>query len=301
MKAAEVTRRDISQLLATNVRSPDRRFAGSTGRKTRPRKLEATRRTVRNPNHVYAVVRAIYRWGLAQGLIEADPTWGMRPPVVEVKPRERVLSADEIRRFWYNLDDAPIPETFRILFRLALVTAQRIGEVAGIDIAHLHLDAVAPVWTIPGAVTKNHEPHKVWLSSMAVDLISEARALAPKSSWLFPLPSKNKAISTPSAVDMMKAARTSLAISDFRLHDLRRTVATYMGELDIADRDIEGILNHISGQRGVTRRHYDRAKRETAKRKAMHRWSEHLSAILAERKPSVVTVNPLNFALSRED
>lgn len=284
MKAAEVTRRDISQLLATNVRSPDRRFAGKTVRKTRARKLDSARRTVRNPNHVYAVVRATYRWALAQGLVEADPTWGMRPPIVEVKPRERVLSPDEIRRFWSNLDNAPIPEMFRILFRLALVTAQRIGEVGGIDMAHLDVDAAAPVWTIPGTVTKNHEPHKVWLSVMAVELIKQARALAPDSRWLFPLPSKDKAISTPNAVDMMKAARASLAIADFRLHDLRRTAATFMGELGIADRDIEGILNHISGQRGVTRRHYDRAKREAAKREAMRRWSEQLAEILRENK-----------------
>ena len=52
-------------------------------------------------------------------------------------------------------------------------------------------------------------------------------------------------------------------------------------EAGIPDRDIEGVLNHISGSRSVTPRNYDKAKRESAKRAAMLWWSAEIEKILA--------------------
>ena len=39
-------------------------------------------------NRVLALVRSIYRWGIAEDLIHFDPTQGVRPRSVE-RPRER--------------------------------------------------------------------------------------------------------------------------------------------------------------------------------------------------------------------
>jgi integrase len=228
---------------------------------------------------VFGTVRAVFRWALGRGLVESDPTWGMKMPVAEPLPRERVLSANEIRRFWHNLDRADMREADRIMCRLALATAQRIGEVSGIALRHLDLDAPAPVWTIPGALTKNGESHKVWLSPLALGLILRAKELT-KREWLFPLASKDAPMGSANIVDLLKAAREVLKIEDFRLHDLRRTAATYMGEVGIPDRDIEGVLNHISARRGVTRRHYDRARREEGKREALLIWSSYLEELV---------------------
>ncbi|MDX2203577.1 MAG: integrase arm-type DNA-binding domain-containing protein [Hyphomicrobiaceae bacterium] len=276
MRANDITRRDISQLLALNAQSSDRRFAtGDRSRKTRPTRLPKNRRTVCNANRVFAVVRAMYRWGLAQGLVDNDPTWGVRAPVREPTPRTRVLSDAELMRFWFGLEDAPIRKIDRIMFRLAVVTGQRIGEVAGLAKRELDLSALDPVWTISGARTKSKVPHKVWLSPLAVELIRSAEALSGASEWLFPLTKKDRPMRTPNVVDITKVVRPVVCIDDFVPHDLRRTAATYLGEHDIPDRDIEGVLNHVSG-RGVTRRHYDHAVRERGKRKAMMLWSEHL-------------------------
>jgi integrase len=204
----------------------------------------------------------------------------MKAPVNEPAPRDRVLSAPEIHSFWHNLDAAEMREADRIMFRLALVTAQRIGEVSGIAMKDVQLEGTAPVWTVHGNQTKNGETHKVWLSPLAVSLVQQAKELSKSHDWLFPLRTADAPMRTPNCVDLLKAVRASLGIEDFRLHDLRRTAATFMGEMGIPDRDIEGILNHISGRRGVTRRHYDKARRESAKRDAMVLWSKHLEALI---------------------
>lgn len=139
-----------------NARSTDLRFAvGQRKPKTRPTRLQNNRRIVCNPNRVFAVVRSMYRWGLAQGLVESDPTWGVRPAVPEPNPRTRVLSDTELKCFWFGLENAPIRKSDYILLRLAAVTAQRIGEVASLAKRELDLQAIQPVWTIPGVRTKN--------------------------------------------------------------------------------------------------------------------------------------------------
>jgi integrase len=104
------------------------------------------------------------------------------------------------------------------------------------------------------------------------------------SEWLFPLASKDAPMGSANVVDILKAVRDVLEIEDLRLHDLRRTAATYMGEMGIPDRDIEGVLNHISARRGVTRRHYDRARREDGKREALLLWAIHLERLVGEAR-----------------
>ena len=94
------------------------------------------------PNRVFELVRAIFRWAIGRDLLAVDPTLGLTPPIRKEKPRERDLSPDEIRRLWVALDKAPVGRTPRsegdfpmtrataLAIKLALVTGQRIGEVA---------------------------------------------------------------------------------------------------------------------------------------------------------------------------
>ncbi len=111
---------------------------------------------------------------------------------------------------------------------LSLVTAQRIGEVSGMATAELSLNDTAPIWVIPGARTKNGEPNRVPLSPLAVRLIRQAMLLAGESDWVFPNPTNDGPIDPHAPTRAMSRARERLGISDFRVHDLRRTAATGM-------------------------------------------------------------------------
>ena len=63
----------------------------------------------------------------------------MRKPTETVE-RDRVLSADEIGTMWAALADADMRESTRRIMRLCLVTAQRVGEVAGMMRDELDLE-----------------------------------------------------------------------------------------------------------------------------------------------------------------
>ena len=70
---------------------------------------------------------------------------------------------------------------------------------------------------------------------------------------------------------------TQVSLAPWRIHDLRRTVATGMERLGIRLQVVEALLGHVAGSRagvvGIYQRHtYDEEKRE-----AVEKWAEHIA------------------------
>jgi integrase len=145
-------------------------------------------------------------------------------------------------------------------------------------------DIRGDVWTIPAEIAKNKQPHDVPLSEMALEIIEKMRPLNNESDYIFCSP---KEVNAP--MKWLTRARVTIQkysdVDDFRPHDLRRTVATYMAKLSV-DRTVLGkILNHKGLATGsqVTAI-YDRHSYMKEKRQAMNRWSNHLQKILSGKK-----------------
>ena len=217
---------------------------------------------------VFKDFRAAVRWGVKRGDLDHDPMQGMDAPAKEGK-RERVLSEDEIRTVWNRLDIMTKP-CHRAIIRLCLLTAQRVGEVAGI---HGHeLDLKAGVWTIPAARSKNKNAHSVPLSGAAVAVIKEHL----DGEKLFP-----DAGNTDVIGKAVERALPGFGIAHWTLHDLRRTVVTGMAELGVSPIVLAHVINHRSVTKaGVTLSvysHYDYGKE---KRQALELWASKLDAII---------------------
>lgn len=155
---------------------------------------------------------------------------------------------------------------------LALVQAQRIGEVSDIALTELDITPAAPVWKIPGSRTKSGEAHRVPLSSFVLRLV-EARQLAGDSAWPFPNPSNDGAVHPHAATGAPERARSKIGLKDFRVYDLRRTAATNV---------ISHVLNHISAsKRTITKKVYSRYTYEREKREALNAWSAKFKVIVS--------------------
>ena len=163
VRLSEIAKRDVIRLLDEVAAQPDAR-----------RGRTADRKMTHRPNRVFELLRAILRWGVGRDLLTVDPTSGLAPPIRKEKPRERDLSLDEIHQLWTALDKAPvsrrpggsdgnfpITRAMALTLKLALVTGQRIGEVARIEVSELSLNDTAPLWTIPGARVKNGHLNRV--------------------------------------------------------------------------------------------------------------------------------------------
>ncbi|HYP09947.1 MAG TPA: hypothetical protein VEQ86_00520 [Xanthobacteraceae bacterium] len=75
-------------------------------------------------------------------------------------------------------------------------------------------------------------------------------------------------------------------VDAWNLHDLRRSLATRMVELDVEPHIVEAILNHYSGHRSGVAGVYNRAKYARQIRSALTLWDDHLRSLLGggERK-----------------
>ena len=62
----------------------------------------------------------------------------------------------------------------------------------------------------------------------------------------------------------------------FRLHDLRRTVATRMADLGVQPHIIEQILNHQTGHKRGPAGIYNRSSYEREVRGALALWADHV-------------------------
>ena len=88
------------------------------------------------------------RWAVQNEYLDANPLDGMSKPA-EATSSNRVLSDDEIRTLWTGLPEALARSVqCQRIIKLCLVTAQRVGEVAGMVPAEL--DLKAREWRLPG-------------------------------------------------------------------------------------------------------------------------------------------------------
>jgi integrase len=231
-------------------------------------------------DRVFGLIGAIYNWAAATGRLEANPTLGLKKRNA-ARARERVLSSDEIRTFWLALDEQPkLSHEIRDALRLELLLGVRIREA--LQAPKSEIDLTAKVWVLPAIRTKSGRELRLPLSPWVADILEAAMERAGKSPWMFPSPVDGEPIRPSSASRAVIRLRGRIGLVDVGTHDLRRTLATGLGNLGVPDEVIERVLNHAP--RTVTGKHYNHARHFEAKRRALETWAEHVRAIVEGRE-----------------
>ena len=243
-------------------------------------------------------LRAMLRWANSRGDLDHNPIDGMKKPAAS-KPRERVLSDDEIQTLWAGLPTALANIlTCQRIIKLCLITAQRVGEVTGMRRAELDLKQA--LWSLPGSRTKNGHPHAVPLSPTAIGVIKESLADAGDGPFVFPSDgSASGTVPTRSiAKTLLHALRPTkeypkgrLGLTPFTPHDLRRTALTGMAKLGVAPIVIGHVANHrTTAKAGMTLSVYVHHAYEKEKREALELWADRLQGIVEGGSAKVVTI-----------
>lgn len=231
----------------------------------------------------------IVNWAIDRGDIEvnylASPSRGRRRAgIIRRTRRTRVLNNDEIRAIWRACDEIAWP--FGEFVRLALLLAQRRGEIAGMEWKELrYLDVperavwIIPAWRHKPSAEQERVDHAVPLPRMALDLIRSMPRVCDQ--FVF----STQPGTHFSGFSKAKARVDELVgFNDWRPHDLRRTARTNLSALvpsDIAER----VLGHtIGGVRGV----YDLYAYLDEKRDALNRWAASLQNIVEPPPLNVV-------------
>jgi integrase len=225
-------------------------------------------------NRTRASLSKFYSWACGEGLAESNPAaLCNRNPE---KSRDRVLSRSELKQIWTTL-----PETdYGAIIKLLILTGQRASEIS--DLKWEEVDFERDLISLSASRTKNKRAHRVPISDR-VRTILEAR---PQNGREFVF-----GVGQQRGFSGWSRAKANLdeavKIPSWRIHDIRRSVATGMGEIGIQPWIIESILNHVSGFKAGIAGVYNKAPHEAEKAIALQRWGEHVAAIIEGRKSKV--------------
>jgi len=242
---------------------------------------------------VHAVMRRLFRWAVGRGDIERSPLEGLEaPPVPDA--RDRTLSDDELRLAWLAAGKLGYP--FASMYRLLIGTGQRREEVAGLDWKELNRGAAE--WHLPAARAKNGKASVVPLSAPMIaelDVVAKSDAW-PKRGFVLSTNGKTAVSGYSRAKSRLDAAMLRLATQEasdsghdpadvevdaWRVHDLRRTVATGLQRLGVRFEVTEAVLNHVSGAKAGVAGVYQRHDWKPEKRDALNAWAVHVEQIVA--------------------
>jgi integrase len=223
-------------------------------------------------NRVLAYLRRFFTWTIERDLLQANPTAGIPKPFQETS-RDRVLSIEELARV--NLATESMGYPFGPLIQMLLLTGQRRDEVA--HAVWDEFDLSARRWTITSNRAKNGHQHVVHLSVPVLDLLNKLPRIDGQH-YLFSTIG-TRPFSGFSAAK--KRLDRTTGISDWTLHDLRRSFATHCREqLGISPVVIDKVLNHQSGAvRGIAAV-YQRGAYLEQRRDALDAWGKFITSTM---------------------
>ena len=223
------------------------------------------------------VLRRILAHGIKRRWIAESPaTFIEVDHGMPVGGRDRVLSDDELGKIWNAAEKMGYP--YGKAVQLLFLMAARRSEVFEANWAEF--DFNEKLWRLPAERSKNKLAHETHLSSQAKNLLFSLDAVVdgepPKSGLLFsndgekPLSSMSK---------HKRVLDTKSGVEGWRLHDVRRTVATGLREMGVSQDITERILNH-KARTGISAV-YDKSVLMEPRKQAILAWGERVAALVA--------------------
>ena len=136
--------------------------------------------------------------------------------------RDRFLSGEELARFFEALDLTENP-AFKDFILLSLFTGARKSNV--LSMRWRDIDFERSVWKIPGELSKNGDPMQIPLGPDVLDILRRRRA-ETSSVFVLPGPGAKGHYMEPKRAweTLLKRAK----LEDLRIHDLRRSMGSWM-------------------------------------------------------------------------
>jgi integrase len=183
------------------------------------------------------LLRPCLKWAEKRGLVQAGLA-GLEQPTT-VGKRERVLTKDELRAVWPHLRGM-----HGNVIKWLLLTGCRLNEAAGMTWGEIDRDC----WTIPAARAKNGRQRVVPLPPQAIALLRNFNTGEPHT-LVFPSGRGGILSNWDRETKWLHAMSGTAA---WHRHDLRRTVATMLGDIGFAPHVVSVVLGHTNIAEGAT-------------------------------------------------
>ena len=221
-------------------------------------------------------MRTIFKWAMANELIEANPAGeaidGALPSMPKVKAHLRALPYREVGPALRTVEASQTSPASKHCLKFLILTAARSGEARGATWDEIDLEGAA--WTIPGSRMKAGMEHRVPLSYQALDALMLAQHLEDGSRLCFPSPLRQGKML--SDMTMTKILRSTGLADQATVHGFRTSFKTWtMEQTDTPWAVGEAALAHQLG--GSVEQAYARSDLFDRRRTLMQQWVDYLT------------------------
>ena len=220
--------------------------------------------------HAYLRMKGLFSYAVKRGYIEHSPLDRLDCPP-DQEARERVLSDIELRQIIETARIYGYP--FGTIVELCAVLGQRRQQIGALRVDYVDFDAGTITW--PAELMKTGRRHTIPFGPTTRAILAD---LTPSEDGLY----FASRVNSPFVGWSYHKAKfdAECKLPDFRLHDLRRTLATRWQEMGIEIATTEKYLSHSAITGGLVGI-YQRSSYIAEMREALQKWEAKLQTLLS--------------------
>lgn len=216
-------------------------------------------------------INEVMTYAVNGGIIQSNPLAGIKANFKKPKKENMVtLKPEELSELLATLANASIKRTTRCLIEWQLHTMSRPAEAAGTTWDEIDFENA--VWNIPASRMKKRKPHRIPLTSQALDLLDTMKPISGHREHIFPS-DRNPRSHCNSQTANMALKRMGFA-GRLVSHGLRSIASTTLNEQGFDGEVIEAALAHTNDNQ--VRSAYNRADYFERRKPMMEWWSKHI-------------------------
>jgi len=238
---------------------------------TRPKLLSIFQSLSHKPgeqSHAFVTTTVFLNWCVTQGYLDQNPIAGVRG-IGRTNQRDRVLSTEELTDVLKKSLMHPYP--FGAIVTLCILTGMRRTEVSDIENDFIKDGTI----TLPSTYTKNKREHIFPYATFTASILADLPRFAD-SQYLFPGRGDGPWNGWSKAKLNFDKTHT---VTNYTLHDLRRTYASIHAQLGTPIHVIEKLLNHASGSFAGVAGIYNRYQYLDEMKAACQRYENYLHSL----------------------
>ncbi|MEE9913540.1 MAG: integrase arm-type DNA-binding domain-containing protein [Deltaproteobacteria bacterium] len=239
------------------------------------RRLEA-----RGITHTAHIIRGIcgqiFRYAVATGRAERDPSADLRGALPPVKTINRAAITDPVKvgELLRAIDSYRGSFIVQSALKFAPLTFVRPGELRHAEWSEIDFEKTE--WNIPANKMKMKQPHLVPLSKQAIEILTEIKKLTGEGQYVFP----GRTSARPMSDNAILAALRNMGYekSEMSGHGFRAMARTILDEvLQVRPDLIEHQLAHAV--KDPLGRAYNRTQHLSERRRMMQTWADYLDGL----------------------
>jgi site-specific recombinase XerD len=233
-----------------------------------------------------SALHAFFLWCVQMGLCEHNPVAGT-PRSNPAPARKRVLTDPELVAVWKACSELG---DFGKIIRLLFLMPNRRREIGGMAWSEFAPDL--STWILPEARAKNHHEQTLPLLATARSIIESI----PKRAGRDLLFGERSAVGFNDWHAAKHLLDEKSGVSDWTIHDIRRSLTTKMADIGVEPHVLEEILNHRSGHRSGSHGRYNHSPYKNQVHSALAQWQDHLRTLVEGGERKVLNLPPTTAA-----